>query len=527
MKRTLALLLVAMAIVGLFAGCTPTPSTSSTKGTTGGSSSETPYPVGEDGQFEYGDTFEDVTVEWWIGSNYELNDDMWFFKKLEEEIGCTINLSCWDAETYSVKCNTALNTAQLPDIMGVPAGGATVNVYGEQGAFVDLNDPAVRAKMPNFNRILTEDPDAVLEIKDWCSENGGLYTFPTYDYNRDVNHGWMYRRDVFEKHNIPMWTDSESFLNTLRKLKELYPNSYPMTGADLNNMYNRVLNSFGSNHLNYSYDWETGEWYFGACSDGYYEMLKVFQTAWNEKLIDPNFFSNQNADLDAAIVNGESFVYNSWIGRMAVQNKAGREVDPNFQVAFAAHIGDGKANQNGTVLGGGGNVVISAKSSPEKIDACLAIWDYIYSEEGAHAVTMGEEGVTYDVVDGKYVYKNPDGTLMELVTIATLEEKYGLWNSNIFKVVDKNSCYFEFTPEEAEAQIIGLQGGYLKAIPSLKVPEEYTEEWTDLITRFNIEVVEFTAKFVTQNYTRADFDTQVQTWQKNFGRAIDIMNGDI
>ena len=527
MKRTLALLLAVLAIVGLFAGCAPTTSIGGTKGTTGNSTGETPYPVGEDGQFEYGDTFKGVEIDWWIASNYELNDDMWFFKKLEEEIGCTINLSCWDSETYSVKCNTAINTAQLPDIMGVPAGGDTVNIYGAQGAFVDLADPEVKAKMPNFNRLITENKEAAAEIGDWYTADGSLYTLLTCGYNRDVNHGWMYRKDIFEKHNIPMWTDSESFLNTLRKLKELYPNSYPLTGADLNNMYIRVLNSFGSNQMNYAYDWETGKWYFGACSDGYYEMMKVFQTAWNEDLIDPNFFSNVNADMDAAIVNGESFVFNSWIGRMAVQNQAGREIDPNFQVSFAAHIGDGKANQNGTYLQSGGNVVISAQSSPEKIDACLAIWDYIYSEEGAFAATIGEEGVTYDVVDGKYVYKNPDGTPIETVTINILEEKYGMFNSYVAKLCRDDCCYFNFTPEEAEAQVIGMKNGYLKAIPSYTIPEELNEEWTDLFVRFNNEAVAYTARFITQNLTKADFDAQVQTWQKNFGRAIDIMNGDI
>lgn len=522
MKKLIALMLAVLAVVSLFAGCGPTATGPVGPGWTG--SDDAPYEVDENGNFIYGDTFKDVTVEWWISSHYDLNSDMYIFKKLEEVVGCQINLTRYDSETYQAKINTALNTNSLPDICSLGVDASVYNVYGEQGAFVNLLSDAALARMPSLKKNVLDIPEAAQLLESQKSSSGALYGLPRYNTERVVNHGWMYRKDIFEKHGIEMWHDTESFLDVLRQLKKLYPDSYPLTGASMSAIFDRMMSCYGVNDSVLAYDWDKKEWFLGASTEAYYEMMCIFQKAWDEDLVDPDIFTNEVNDIDVAILNGTSFVFNSWIGRMAEQNPAGKDKDPNFQVSYAPHIGDGKGNQLPLVAST--NVVINAQSP--NVDACLAIWNYLYSEEGTYACTVGEEGVTYDLdADGNKVYKNADGTEMLYPTIQSLEEQYGLWNAHLYPLASRESVYFTYSPEEAEAQEIGAKGGLLMGVPLIAVPEEYGEEYYDMAHNLTMDIQQFSAKFVTEGYTKEQWESSVQTWMTKYGKTFDILNGKV
>ena len=521
MKKLIALMLAVLAVVSLFAGCGPMDTGSNGPGVQ--LSEEAPYEVDENGNFIYGDTFKDVTVDWWVASNYDISSDMYVFKKLEEVIGCKIKVTRYDTETYAAKINTALQTNQLPDICYPGVGMAIYNVYGEQGAFVNLLDPGVLARMPNLKKLL-EIPEVAQTVDTMKSESGALYSLIRYNTNRVVNHGWMYRKDIFDKHGIEMWHDSESFLNVLRQLKNLYPDSYPLTGADMSVVITRLMSSYGVNDKVLAYDWDKGEWFLGASTEAFYELLTLLQTAWEEDLVDPDIFTNKVNDIDSAVLNDTSFVFNSWIGRMAEQNPAGKDLDPNFQVSYAPHIGNGMGNQLALVEPM--NVLINAQSP--NMEACLAIWNYLYGEEGTTVYTIGEEGETYNLdANGNKVYINADGTEMINPTIQTLEEQFGMWNAYIYCMADRESVYFTYTAEETEAQEIGAKGGLLKGTPTDMVPEEYGEDYYDLAHNLTMDINQYCQNFITKGYTREHWQNELQLWMTKYGKAFDILNGKV
>ena len=49
----------------------------------------------------------------------------------------------------------------------------------------------------------------------------------------------MYRKDIFDKNGLIVWKagDTEGFYQTLKKLKEIYPNSVPMSSKMANNFW--------------------------------------------------------------------------------------------------------------------------------------------------------------------------------------------------------------------------------------------------------------------------------------------------
>ncbi|MBE6948154.1 MAG: extracellular solute-binding protein [Ruminococcaceae bacterium] len=522
MKKIIALLLAVLVVVGMFAGCNQNPTTQKpTKPTAGGDSLEFPYEVDENGNPVYGDLFKDDEVEWWISSNYDINSDMYVFKKLEELIGCKINVKCFDGEQYNIKISTALKASQLPDLCSLTIPYTVYNVYGDQGAFVNLIAPENLAKMPNFKKVM-EIPEVIEQAEFYKSEAGGLYGFVRYNTERLVNYGWCYRKDIFEEHGIELWHDDESFLNVLRQLRELYPDSHPLTGASMFSAFNRIVNQHGLNSCTNAYDWEEGEWFIGATHEGYYETMMIFKTAWNEGLLDPDVFTNKTGDITAAIVAGDSFVYNSWIGYLADQNYAGKQIDPNFQVAYGPQVGDQKADQ--LPLVSATSCVINAQS--DCIDACLAIWNAMYADEG-RILTVGEEGVTYKMENGKKVYLNADGSVMGNPTIQTLEEQFGLWNSNLYVLSPRDSVYFTFSDVEQEAQEIGSKGGFFPRIPAENIPQEMGKEYYDKADEMYREIEQFCAKFISdENLGRADWEAKSAELQQKYSIVPDILNGN-
>ena len=522
MKKIIALLLVVVMAMGIFAGCTPT---------TGPVTNleldpEVPFEVDENGQFIYGDYFSDVTVTWWMSSSYKLSSDMYLFKKLEEVIGCKINVVSYDSETYSVKVNTALQTNQLPDMCAMIIEHPVYNLYGDQGAFVNLLDEAVMKRMPNLAEKILNNPDTKELIQFYKSEAGGLYGLPRYDCERTVNFGWMYREDIFKKHNIEMWDDTESFIEVLRQLKTLYPDSYPLGGASMESVFNRVCNNYGFNSTTLAYNWDAKEWYLGATDEGFYKMMALFAQLWDEGLLDPDCFSNQTNHLDEGVFNNINFVFNSWIGRMSVENTYAQtspdQVDEGFHMAYAPHIGDGIGDQLAKLSPTG--TVINAQTG-KNAEACMAIYNYLYSDEGIQVMTMGEEGVTFDTVDGKRVYKNKDGSEMVNPTIQTLEEQYGLWNGSSYVMASKESPYFTYTKEEADAQVIGSKKGVLTRPPAITISQAYANDYNDLRNQLELEIKQYCQNFVKNNYSKADWEAQCAVWQNTYKDLFDILNG--
>ena len=520
MKKIIALLLVVIMTMGLFAGCN--------SGTIGGSQleldAELPYEMDETGRV-LDNYFEGVEVEWWFSSNYGLNSDMYLFKKLEEVIGCTIKVVRYDAETYRVKVNTALQTNSLPDMCAMIVEYPVFNLYGDQGAFVNLLDPAVMTRMPNLANKILNNPECQELLEFYKSEAGGLYGLLRWDTERTVNFGWMYREDIFEKHNIEMWHDTESFIEVLRQLKQLYPESYPLGGASMESVFNRVCNNYGFNSTTKAYNWDTKTWYLGATDEGFYQMMNMFHQLWDEGLMDPDVFTNGTNHMDEGVFNNVNFVFNSWIGRMSVENTYAKtspdKVDEGFHMAYAPHIGSGKGDQLAKMAMTG--TVINAQS--DAAEACMAIYNYLYSDEGIQVMTMGEEGVTFDTVDGERVYKNKDGSVMANPTIQTLEEQYGLWNGSTYVLASKESPYFIYTPEEAEAQEIGAKGGFLTRAPAMTIKQEHANDYNDLNTALDNEIKQYCQNFVKDGVTYDEWKAQCAKWEKDYADLFAILNG--
>ena len=110
-----------------------------------------------------------------------------------------------------------------------------VNKLGSQGALSPINQ--YLDQLPNFKKLYADDPANKWVLSSWSDENNNLYTWPLYGLNQDMNHGFLYRKDVFDKLGIQEWTNTDEFYAALNALKQAYPHAYPYASKTWKSAY--------------------------------------------------------------------------------------------------------------------------------------------------------------------------------------------------------------------------------------------------------------------------------------------------
>ena len=516
MKRLFALLLVVVMVTCMFAGCS---------GKQGGNISL--KPTDAQGNIVEGDKpWAGYTVKMAFYSNYDIDANAWLFQKIKEETGIIIEPICYTSSVYFEKLGGWIATRELPDLFTSGNLKKTeIDMYGDQQALVNINDPEVLELIPSFKKIYIDDAENYALFSQYFTENGAMYTIPVYDMSRDVNHTLMYREDIFAAQNITPWTDTEGFLAALRALKKAYPSSYPFTGSDFFQMMGRMAYSFNTNGLSFAYDHSTSKWYSGVTSSEFRKLADLIQTMYKEGLIDPDIFTNTSAEVDAMMLNNKSFVTHNWIGRMAVENPAGQKsVDPKFHIIPGNAIGNGKFLKLDKFDGQGG---LHVANGPNQ-GAALAVVEWLFSDEGSYIASVGVEGDNYEVVDGKITYPAIEATKEdgEIVTYQDLSETYGMWIDGYYVRTSREAIYYDYTAEEQMAQDIGNKAGYVEGTPPIRVPSARAYEWTDAEDSYIKDYQAFILDYITKGYGDAQWNQFVKDINAEYAWMFNLLNGN-
>ena len=512
MKKILSLALVVVMVATLFAGC----------GGSTGNNKQWLKPDGVDLNAEK--PWDGYTVTMAFYSNYDIKENAWLFQQIKEDTGITIKPVCYTASVYFEKLGSWIARNELPDLF--TSGNlkkSAIDMYGDQGAFVNLNDPDVLDLIPSFKKIYMDDPDNYARYSQYFTESGAMYCIPVYDMSRDVNHCLMYREDVFEELGIEPWTDTASFLDALRKLKKAYPDSYPFTGSDFFQLLGRLGYSFDTNDLSFAYNNETSKWYSGVASEEFRELMDLFQTMYKEGLVDPDIFTNTSAEVDAMMLNNKSFVMHNWIGRMAVENPAGQKsVDPDFHIVPGNAIGNGLFIEMQAFDGQGG---LHVANNPNQ-GAALAVVEWLFSDEGSYKASVGVEGDNYEIVDGKITYPAIEATKDEgeIVTYQDLTQTYGMWIDGYYVRTSRDAIYYNYSEEENAAQDLGNAAGYFKSAPPMRVPSADVFRWIDAEDSYVKDYQAFVTAYITKGYGDAEWNNFVSKINSQYSWMFNLLN---
>lgn len=477
---------------------------------------------------QYGDTGglalplvdKPTTISWMVASEKTNLNDSLLAKEIEKRTGIKVNFMAYSAATFPDKLKVTVASGKLPDIIhGLTP--SELKKIGKQNAVVAIND--YLDMLPNFKKLYVDENPWV--IPSFGDESGNIYTWPVTNINRDVNHGFMYRKDIFDELGIKEWTNTEEFYQALKKLKEAYPDSYPYASKTKEHIFRDWAYGWGLGGANYPtyYDEAAKEWKYATTQPEHKEMLDFMKKLYNEGLLDPEFLTDTDDSWTAKMTSSnKSFVTYDWIGRLDLFYNQVKDQNPNYDLRFGNPVGP---TGNGRMIDSITNGFSIAVANNDNKEASLKLLDYLTSPSGATLVTMGVEGETFKMEGDKVVY--PELTDVPLVDISVLEDRYGLWLQGLYVNSDRRSVYFNYTEKEQEAQDKLLNGNKFEPLdPVLNFTDEETSTIAEIDTSLKKLADEFNAKYIlNKNYGDAEWQQwQAQAEKQGAQQLADIYN---
>ncbi len=491
MKKIICMVLAVVLSIGVLSGCkkeeqinTPYEYEGVNLGNTGGLS----LPLD--------DSYTEIKVL--VPTTVSDLNDKFIIGELRKITGLNVQIQTATAASITEKLKTLIASKTLmPDIAIYSGITSSMNAdLALQGAFEPVNTHL--DELPNLKEYYYDNPEkyGYAGITDYYSiSDGNLYIFPYYNNSRNVNHGMMYRKDIFDKHNISTWNSTEEFYDVLKQLKELYPNSIPFVTKNGIKILEDLGASWGLNKFGMFYDEDTEKWSFSPTDDKFYDMLCFVKKLYDEKLLDSEFLTRTQADWTSLMTaENKAFVTWDWIDRMNMFKEQTAETVPDYNLRYAYPVGPTGKVITISPLMGGANV---AKNDHSVLS--LKLLDYLISESGAQLMSLGIEGKTFEFAeDGTVKYLGFEEQ-EETPAYSNLEEKYGMFAQVITPRYDRRSAYYALTEYTQEAQDIMYEkkgGGFLPLDPIFSLTDEENEVYNKYITELDTKAREFATKFI-------------------------------
>jgi putative aldouronate transport system substrate-binding protein len=330
------------------------------------------------------------------------------WKWIKEKTNISINQEFY---TGPESLPLAIASGDMPDIMSVFPPDA--RKYGPQGAFMDLSKHM--DKMPNLKAFLASKPEVASRM---TSPGGEMYHVLNDGSGAGNRMVYFYRDDIFKKHNLQEPKTWEEMYETAKKLKELYPDSYPFVfrhGIG-------TLRSFGPAFGIYPQFYEdpaTGKFKHGVTDPGFKKLVEMLNKFYKEGLIPPDWLSMDYKAWTQFISTNKSFMSIQFIGQIEIMNSQLKDgahlkfMAPPLGYGSKAYTPKADFEEYG----------FAVSSTTKNLDAALRYLDFIYSKEGTDILSWGKEGETYTVVNGKRKFlpqfKEPNDLRKELGIMTT------------------------------------------------------------------------------------------------------------
>jgi putative aldouronate transport system substrate-binding protein len=355
-------------------------------------------------------------------------------KKLKEKSNIVVNWMETPSTDVETKLILMFASGEGPDIVwqtGINTVSPSIQKLWQDGFLAPVSDYFDR--MPNYRKLFTDDEwDLMFEFA--AAADGKLYYLPQRNY-RTASQSWIYRKSDFDKMGLQFPKTIDELMSLLGKIKAAYPDSTPLAGRSriggivsaLNNAYKITLVPY--------IDPDTGRYTDAAFfSDKFRRVLQYANEMYKKGYIDREITTMTDQIWTERYANGKSFIEYSYAERVAWAETTMHQFDPNVKWAYVTNAVS--AMPDGTfcydyespfVTSG---PLFNADLDQERTLRMLQFMDWLSTEEGTLFVNMGEEGVTYQMVNGQpefmphmyHMQRNPEGTP---------EWKYGLYLSNI------------------------------------------------------------------------------------------------
>jgi len=436
-------------------------------------------------------TEESITLDWYV--NYSWYVTKWggnlVSDTITEETGVSVNFIT-PIGNEEEKLNALVASNSLPDVITLGWWEPQVEEMVNQDMVYALNELADEYD-PYFYEVADEN------VMNWYrQDDGNVYAYPNSSYTpKDVetkdnipsNQTFLVRKDIYEAIGSPDMTTKEGFYNAIKMAADMFPEIngepiLPIGGTGFDDGGCNAFDQYLQNLLAIPQE-KDGLYYDRNTDPEYLDWLKVFRKLNEEGYITSDTYIDQRTQISEKIAEGRYFCLIYQRTDLAEQQKILYANDPD-SIYMAV---DGPKNSNGDdhvlpTTGITGWTVTMISKNCKNPDRAIKFMDYLMSERGQKLISLGVEGVTYDMVEGKAVIKDE---VLEMLN--TNREEYD-------KVYGADDAYWMLQNNVMQ----------LEWMPGLEEPLKQLAEWTYPYTSYQgqYELMNSEAGEVRETYTK-------------------------
>lgn len=229
-------------------------------------------------------------------------DTMWFFQKVAEMTGITIEMQPVESAGWKEKKALAFASNELPDIFLSGITKDDENMYGPQGYLLPLGD-LIAEHAPITNYLFGASEGA---IKTLTCEDGNIYTAPMFVFvEREVvggrrcyiNTSWL------EAVGMEKPTTLDEFYDVLVAFRDGDPNGngeadeIPLSGASKGNTANMIMYAYG--YADLRHDVKDDVYKYVPLQPEYRAYLEYMNKLFAEGLLDDEYVSQSGEQITA------------------------------------------------------------------------------------------------------------------------------------------------------------------------------------------------------------------------------------
>lgn len=336
--------------------------------------------------------------------------DMPVFQDYEKMSNVQVTFTEVPTDGFQEKKNLLFASNELPDVL-FRSGLTPLEAirYGTAGQLIPL-ESLIDDYAPNFKKLMDQYPEIQSAI---TTPEGHIYALPAVvtlgaarTDKKWINQAWL------KKLNLKEPETTEDLYNVLVAFRDNDPNGngkpdeIPMTARASSGpglglpVVSMMSGSFGLDmQLGYNINLEDGKVNIWMGSERNKELLQYLNKLYSEKLLDPEVFSQKEAQYLAKQGSGTvGFFFDQ-------TNNPFLEIADQYTgiAPLEGPHGDRLQSQGAPVPRDfGAFAVTSVNKNPE---AALRWVDYFYSDEGSTLLRFGREGEHYELKDGVPYYK--------------------------------------------------------------------------------------------------------------------------
>lgn len=347
---------------------------------------------------------------------YGWNDGWPVAQKIAEVTGITLKGTAPTGGGNSRELfNLMIASGDIPDIVGGEFRGAGIkeafNQYGMEGAFLPLND-LIAKYAPDIQNILDEQPMIRSAI---TAPDGNIYYIP-YLPDGDVGRVWFVRQDWLDRLGLEPPGTVDDLYEVLVAFRDRDPNGNGK--ADEIPYFNRhaeeairLVNLWGARSTGsdsyHQFYIEDGKVVHPYAHENFRTGIANVARWYREGLIDREIFTRKSRARDELLGADLGGVTHDWVASTAgYNNRLKSQIE-----GFAFLPVPPPADVNGNIWEEHGRIAVKPSGwaighTNRHAEETMKLFNFYFTEEGRRIANFGVEGLTYDLVDGRPVFKD-------------------------------------------------------------------------------------------------------------------------